>query len=43
MFLWTSLSGRLRIRIFAIVGAINETEVVKRYETVLHLRNGAEE
>lgn len=43
IFLWTPLSGRLRVRIFAIVGAINQAEVVKRYETVLHLRNGAAE
>jgi prepilin-type N-terminal cleavage/methylation domain-containing protein len=41
MFLWTPLSGRLRIRFFALVGTINQAEVVKRYETVLHLRNGA--
>ena len=41
MFLWTPRSGRLRIRLFALVGTINEAEVVKRYETVLHLRNGA--
>lgn len=41
IFLWTSASGRLRIRLFAIVGTVNQAEIVKRYETVLHLRNGA--
>lgn len=41
MFLWTPLSGRLRLRLFALVGTVNQGEVVKRYETVLHLRNGA--
>lgn len=41
MFLWTPASGRLRVRLFALVATVNETEVVKRYETVLHLRNGA--
>jgi len=41
LFLWTPLSGRLRIRVFALVGTINQAEVVKRFETVLHLRNGA--
>jgi len=41
MFLWTPGSGRLRIRLFALVGTVNQAEVVKRYETVLHLRNGA--
>lgn len=41
MFLWTPQSGRLRIRVFALVGTINGAEVVKRYETLLHLRNGA--
>jgi prepilin-type N-terminal cleavage/methylation domain-containing protein len=41
MFLWTPLAGRLRVRVFALVGTINQAEVVKRYETVIHLRNGA--
>ncbi|MEZ6015367.1 MAG: type II secretion system protein [Planctomycetota bacterium] len=43
IFLWAPQSGRLRIRIFAIVGAVNRTEIVKRHETVIHLRNGAAE
>jgi hypothetical protein len=41
MFLWTPDSGRLRIRLFALLGDINSREVVKRFETVLYLRNGA--
>lgn len=41
MFIWTPQSGRLRIRLFALVGTVHQGEVVKRYETVLHLRNGA--
>jgi prepilin-type N-terminal cleavage/methylation domain-containing protein len=41
MFLWTPSSGRLRIRLFVLVGTVNQGEVVERYETVLHLRNGA--
>jgi hypothetical protein len=41
VFLWTPLSGRLRIRLFALVGTVNQGEVIKRYETVFHLRNGA--
>ncbi len=41
MFLWTPDSGRLRIRLFALLGDVNSREVVKRFETVLYLRNGA--
>lgn len=40
MFLWTPDSGRLRIRLFALLGDVNGHEVVKRFETVLYLRNG---
>jgi prepilin-type N-terminal cleavage/methylation domain-containing protein len=41
MFLWTPASGRLRIRMFALLGDVNDREIVKRFETVLYLRNGA--
>lgn len=41
MFLWTPDSGRLRIRLFALLGDVNGREIVKRFETVLYLRNGA--
>ncbi|MEM8712628.1 MAG: type II secretion system protein [Planctomycetota bacterium] len=43
MFLWTPESGRLRIRLFALLGDMGGAEVVKRFETVLYLRNGATE
>jgi hypothetical protein len=43
ILLWTPAAGRLRIRLFVLAGAINQTEVVKQYETVIHLRNGAAE
>ncbi len=43
MFLWTPMSGRLRIRLFVLIGSVNRAQVVKRFETVLHLRNGAAE
>ena len=43
MFLWTPDSGRLRIRFFALLGDVGGREVVKRFETVLYLRNGAAE
>ena len=43
MFLWTPASGRLRIRMFALLGDVNDREIVKRFETVLYLRNGAAE
>ena len=43
MFLWTPESGRLRIRFFALLGDVGGREVVKRFETVLYLRNGAAE
>lgn len=43
IFLWTPRSSRLRVRLFAIVGAVHSTQVVKQFETVLHLRNGAAE
>ena len=41
MFLWSPESGRLRIRLFALLGDVNQREVVKRFETVLYLRNGS--
>ncbi|MEM9381741.1 MAG: prepilin-type N-terminal cleavage/methylation domain-containing protein [Planctomycetota bacterium] len=41
MFLWTPESGRLRIRLFALVGDLSGREVVRRFETVLYLRNGS--
>ena len=41
MFLWSPDSGRLRIRMFALLGDVNSREIVKRFETVLYLRNGA--
>lgn len=40
MFLWTPDSGRLRIRVFALLGDVNGRQVVRRFETVLYLRNG---
>jgi len=43
MFLWTPVSGRLRVRVFVLIGSVNSRQVVKRFETVLHLRNGAAE
>lgn len=43
MFLWTPDSGRLRIRFFALLGDVGGREVVRRFETVLYLRNGAAE
>lgn len=41
MFLWTPDSGRLRIRLFALLGDVKGHEIVRRFETVLYLRNGA--
>ena len=41
MFLWSPESGRLRIRMFALLGDVNSRDIVKRFETVLYLRNGA--
>lgn len=43
IFLWTPASGRLRVRLFAFVGQIGGRQVIKQYETVLHLRNGADQ
>lgn len=43
MFLWTPDSGRLRMRLFVLMGDVQGREVVKRFETVLYLRNGAAE
>lgn len=43
MFLWTAASGRLRIRLFALLGDVGGRDVVRRFETVLYLRNGAAE
>ena len=41
MFLWTPESGRLRLRLFALVGDLSGREVIRRFETVLYLRNGS--
>ncbi len=41
MFLWSPDSGRLRIRLFALLGDVRGREVVRRFETVIYLRNGA--
>ncbi|MEM6675765.1 MAG: type II secretion system protein [Planctomycetota bacterium] len=41
MFMWTPESGRLRVRLFALVGDLGGRELVRRFETVLYLRNGA--
>lgn len=43
MFMWTPNSGRLRIRLYALLGDVQGREVVRRFETVLYLRNGAAE
>lgn len=43
MFLWTPESGRLRVRLFVLVGTVKGREVVKRFETVFFLPNGAAE
>lgn len=43
MFLWSPASGRLRIRLFALLGDVRGREVVRRFETVIYLRNGAAE
>ncbi len=41
IFLWTPGSGRLRIRVFALLGDVGGRDVVRRFETVLYLRNGS--
>ena len=41
MFLWTPESGRLRVRLFALVGDVGGRDVIRRFETVLYLRNGS--
>lgn len=43
MFLWSPESGRLRIRLFALLGDVRGREIVRRFETVIYLRNGAAE
>lgn len=43
MFLWTPDSGRLRIRLFALVGDVGGRDIVRRFETVLYLRNGSDQ
>lgn len=43
MFLWTPESGRLRIRMFALIGDLSGYELIRRFETILHLRNGSTE
>lgn len=43
MFLWTPESGRLRVRLFALIGDMGGREVIRRYETVFYLRNGSAE
>lgn len=41
MFLWSPDSGRLRVRIFALLGDVRGREIVRRFETVIYLRNGS--
>ena len=43
MFLWTPAQARLRMRFFVLAGTVNQREVVRRFETIIHLRNGAAE
>lgn len=43
IFLWNANSGRLRIRLFALLGDISGRDIVRRFETVLYMRNGAAE
>ncbi|MEL6428032.1 MAG: prepilin-type N-terminal cleavage/methylation domain-containing protein [Planctomycetota bacterium] len=43
IFFWNPDSGRLRIRLFVLMGDVRGREVVKRFENVLYLRNGAAE
>ena len=43
MFLWTPPQARLRMRFFVLAGTVNQREVVRRFETIIHLRNGAAE
>ena len=43
MFLWSADQGRLRLRFFVLAGTINGHEVVRRFETIIHLCNGSAE
>lgn len=43
MFLWTGAQGRLRLRFFVLAGTVNGHEVIRRFETIIHLRNGSAE
>jgi len=43
MFLWSSDQGRVRLRFFVLAGTINGQEVVRRFETIIHLCNGSAE